>query len=227
MWKTFTTIGLSCIIIFINSRIGLAADCRKAIEVVFEHEGGYQNSKMDGGNWSTGKVGKGKMCGGTKFGIACAYNPDVNIKDLTLEQASKIYENKQCKEIRIADLSGQAMPTQLLDLSINMGSDSAIKLMKRTINLLNGENENISTDAILTDDTIRWYNFYSKNKTQETLFHAELILTAIDRYAAIVENNKKRSVWLLGWIRRAVPNEIEEIREAEATLNRETKSDTK
>jgi hypothetical protein len=44
------------------------------------------------------------------------------------------------------------------------------------------------------------------------LFYAVLTLAAIDRYAYIVESNPKQAVWLLGWVRRVIPNEIEAIR---------------
>lgn len=191
-----------------------AADCQKAIQVVFAHEGGYQNSRMDGGNWSSGKVGIGKLCGGTRFGIACAHNPGVNIKDLTIDQAAKIYEDKQCKEMRMSELNGQVLPTLLLDLSINMGSQASIILLKRTINLLNGD-DSVSLDPVMSDEVVKWYNTYTSDKLKRSLFYSVLTLSAIDRYAAIVEGNKKQAVWLLGWVRRAIPNEIEDLRQSE------------
>ena len=48
------------------------------IEVVLEHEGGYVNDPHDAG-------------GETNFGIAKRWYPDVDIKNLTKEQAKKIY----------------------------------------------------------------------------------------------------------------------------------------
>lgn len=194
------------------SGLASAADCAKALETVFGNEGGYQNSKQDGGNWSSKTAGVGKMCGGTKFGIACAYNPGVNIKNLTKEGAAKIYENRECKELRMSELNNQSIPTLLLDLGVNMGTEMAVKLMGTTINLLTPVGQQIKFDKIMTDEMVTWFNTNVKTRDEQILFFSVLTLTAIDRYAYIVESNKKQSVWLLGWIRRVIPNEIELIR---------------
>ena len=190
----------------------MAADCAEALQTVFGNEGGYQNSQQDGGNWSSKRVGVGHLCGGTKFGIACAYNPGVNIKNLTKEQAAIIYQNRECKEIRMAELSGVAIPTLLLDLAVNMGTEMAVKLLGTSINLLSPKDQQIKFDEVMTDQMVAWYNENTQTRDQRILLFATLTLTAIDRYAHIVESNKKQSVWLLGWIRRVIPNEIEAIR---------------
>ena len=49
------------------------------IEIVLEHEGGYVNDPDDAG-------------GETKYGIAKRWYPDVDIKNLTKEQAKKIID---------------------------------------------------------------------------------------------------------------------------------------
>ncbi len=203
-----------CVFLFsaLANGIASAADCAEALVTVFGHEGGYQNSKHDGGNWTSKIAGVGQMCGGTKYGIACAYAPGVDIKNLTKEQAAKIYMNRECKEIRLSELNGQTIPTLLLDLAVNMGSDMAVKLLGTSINLLNDKDQQIKFDDVMTDDIVAWYNENTQTRDQRLLLYATLTLTAIDRYAHIVESNRKQSVWLLGWIRRVIPNEIEAIR---------------
>jgi Glycosyl hydrolase 108 len=203
---------LIAILIFFNTITSSnAADCKKAIEIVFAHEGGYQNSKKDAGNWSSGKVGVGYMCGGTKYGIACGHNPGIKISELTLDQAGDIYQKKQCIEIRMSELNGQILPTLMLDLTINMGARATIGLIGNTVNLLNADDQHIEISDHMSDEMVKWYNFYTEDNTRRKLFYATLTLTAIDRYAQIVESNKTQSVWLLGWIRRVIPNEIEEL----------------
>ena len=197
--------------IFFSTNV-LSASCVQALDEVFGNEGGYQNSRNDGGNWSSKKVGVGKMCGGTKYGIACAYNPGVDIKNLTKDQAARIYQNRECKEIRMSELNGQVTPTFILDLAVNMGVEMAIKLMGTTINILNPLDKQIKFNDVMTDEMVNWYNENTKTRDGQILFFSVLTLTAIDRYVYIVESNKKQSVWLLGWIRRAIPNEIELIR---------------
>lgn len=53
-------------------------------------EGGFQDADWDLGNWTGCEVGKGEKKG-TNFGIsACSY-PDLDIRNLTIEQADAIY----------------------------------------------------------------------------------------------------------------------------------------
>lgn len=196
----------------------IAANCALALQTVFGHEGGYQNSRHDGGNWSSKVAGVGQMCGGTKFGIACAYNPGVDVKNLTKEQAASIYQNRECKEIRMSELNHQTIPTLLLDLAVNMGSDMAVKLLGTTINLLSPPDKQIKFDDIMTNEMVSWYNANTKTRDEQILLYATLTLTAIDRYVHIVESNKKQAVWLLGWIRRVIPNEIEAIRPSKTPI---------
>lgn len=212
MKRTLRMSSLMAATLFAIAPAAQSADCVAALEIVFDHEGGYQNSREDAGNWSSKKVGVGKMCGGTKFGIACGHNPGVDIKSLTREQAGEIYRNRECRNIRMDELQDQSIATLLLDLAVNMGSDMAVKLMGTTINLVNAPEEQITFDETMTDEMVTWLNDNTKTREQVVLFYAVLTLAAIDRYAYIVESNPKQAVWLLGWIRRLIPKEIEAIR---------------
>lgn len=59
-------------------------------EFVRRWEGDYQNNPLDVGNWTGCAVNKGENKG-TKYGIsACSY-PDLDIPNLTMEQADAIY----------------------------------------------------------------------------------------------------------------------------------------
>ena len=59
--------------------IGDKLDFEKAMQFVFRWEGGYVNDKHDPG-------------GETKFGISKRAYPNADIKNLTIEQAKRIYE---------------------------------------------------------------------------------------------------------------------------------------
>ena len=54
-------------------------DFNEIIEKVLEHEGGYVNDPKDLG-------------GETKYGITKRFYPDIDIKNLTIEQAKEIIE---------------------------------------------------------------------------------------------------------------------------------------
>ena len=63
---------------------------QRSREFVRVWEGGYQDIPNDSGNWTGGKVGVG-INKGTKYGISAASYPDLDIKNLTMEQADAIY----------------------------------------------------------------------------------------------------------------------------------------
>lgn len=68
-----------------------AADA--CIALILKEEGGYTANAKDPGNWTGGKVGVGTLLG-TKYGIAAHANPGVDIKNLTVAQATEIYRRK-------------------------------------------------------------------------------------------------------------------------------------
>jgi lysozyme family protein len=60
-----------------------------AFAAVIDVEKGFQDNPTDSGNWTGGRVGIGS-CRGTKFGISAASYPDLDIKNLTLDQAKTL-----------------------------------------------------------------------------------------------------------------------------------------
>jgi hypothetical protein len=63
---------------------------QRSYAFVSRWEGGYQNIHNDAGNWTGGAVGVGELKG-TKYGITAASYPHLDIKNLTPEQAERIY----------------------------------------------------------------------------------------------------------------------------------------
>lgn len=63
---------------------------QRSREFVRRWEGDYQNIPNDSGNWTGGKVGAG-VNKGTKYGISAASYPDLDIINITMEQADAIY----------------------------------------------------------------------------------------------------------------------------------------
>lgn len=55
------------------------------------YEGGFDNDRRDRGNWTSGKIGVGELKG-TKYGIAAFVYPNLDIRNLTEDQAVSIYE---------------------------------------------------------------------------------------------------------------------------------------
>jgi lysozyme family protein len=60
---------------------------------IFKEEGGMSLIRSDRGNWTGGQVGKGVLKG-TNMGIAASSHPNLDIPNLTKDQATIIYANE-------------------------------------------------------------------------------------------------------------------------------------
>lgn len=63
----------------------------RSLAFVKRWEGGYQNVANDSGNWTSGVVGVGENKG-TNWGISAASYPDLDIKNLSREEAHAIFQ---------------------------------------------------------------------------------------------------------------------------------------
>ena len=95
-------------------------------------EGEYSASPNDPGNWSSGEAGKGRLLG-TKYGISGAAYPNLDIKNLTLQQAEQIYQQDYWAPLP-ACLSDW-MRRGMFDAAVQHGLPTAIKLLQNCLNV--------------------------------------------------------------------------------------------
>lgn len=98
---------------------------------VVGHEGGFQNDPKDRGNWTSGKIGVGTLVG-TKFGLAAMTYPDLDIKNLTVDQAKSIYKKDWWEKLGMERFRA-ALSFQMFDAAINHGMNSATKMLQRAV----------------------------------------------------------------------------------------------
>lgn len=96
---------------------------KEIIKVVLKHEGGYVNDPDDPG-------------GETKYGISKKAYPDLNIADLTEDQAKEIYYHDYWEKGRIETLP---FPLQKIffDMTVNFGRKGAVKVLQEAANSIN------------------------------------------------------------------------------------------
>lgn len=100
------------------------ADFKSAIlPFTLHYEGGLSTDSKDPGNWTGGKVGKGVLKG-TKYGIAAASHPTLDIKNLSLAQAGDIYWTEYCVKPGF-DKLGLPMIEVVFDAGVNCGPTRA------------------------------------------------------------------------------------------------------
>ena len=90
---------------------------KEIIEKVLHHEGGYVNDPKDLG-------------GETKYGITKRFYPDVDIKNLTIEQATEIYKKDYWDKNKVESLP-QNLWHIYFDMCVNMGKRTAVKVLQR------------------------------------------------------------------------------------------------
>lgn len=107
------------------------AEFEKVFDRVIGHEGRFQNNPGDRGNWTGGAVRKGVLKG-TKFGISAMTYPDLDIENLTVDQAKAIYYRDWWVKLEM-ELFKAALSYQMFDAAINHGMVNASKMLQRAV----------------------------------------------------------------------------------------------
>ena len=127
--------------------------------------------------------------GRTRFGItdheAAAHGLDV--VTLTLDQAKAIYRADYWVFDAIAD---RRVATKLLDMAINMGVGTAVRLAQIAVG--------VKVDGVLGPVTV-----VAINGTSPETMLASLVEAAVRRYIEIVLRDHSQLVFLRGWASRA------------------------
>ncbi len=159
----------------------------KSFERVIGHEGGYTDDPNDRGNWTSGKVGEGELKG-TKFGISAMSYPNLDIKNLTLDEAQTIYFNDFWVKNGIDQLP-KAMQYQMFDASINHGFRNATKMLQRAVD--------VADDGIIGKNTMKAVGQYDQ---------LNLVLLFNNERLKFYTEIRTWSQYGKGWARRVANN---------------------
>ena len=151
------------------------------LKVILRHEGGYVNNPSDPG-------------GETKYGICKRQYPDLDIKNLTIEEASKIYYTDYWLKLNLDGIDDEDLKLQMFDMGVNAGIKTAIKLLQHILEVIE--------DGIIGPITI--------SKTNSENITDEYKNTRINYYNKLVENNPKLKVFIKGWISRVNSTKFED-----------------
>ncbi len=157
------------------------ADFDKAIIKTIAKEGGsrFTDDPKDRG-------------GATKYGISQRAYPNVDIRNLTEQQARDIYKRDYWDRVRGDEIISQAIAENIFDTCVNMGVRTGSRLAQ------------LALDIKPADGVIGSQSLAAINKADEELFIANYTIAKIARYAHICNNDKEQRKFLLGWINRAL-----------------------
>jgi lysozyme family protein len=167
------------------------ADFKIAVGITMDaaHEGGYQCLREDKGNWTGGEVGVGELKG-TKYGISAREYPNLDIKNLTTDQAAALYQEGYWKPL-YSQINDQQLANKLFDLGVLFGVNTAVKMLQITM-----ENKiAIVSDGVFGPNTLATLN------QLENLLPAYKV-TFLNHVMNVVNNNPTEAQFLSDWTRR-------------------------
>ena len=140
----------------------MSSNFPKFIERVLTAEGGFSDDRNDPGNWTSGKVGEGKLLG-TKFGIAANTFPWIDIKNLTREDAIGLYKKYFWDKIN-GDILPDAVAYSALDGAVNSGIQRSVQWLQEAAQVADDGVWGPVTAAAITrtdpNDLLLRYNAY-------------------------------------------------------------------
>ena len=152
-----------------------------AFEFMIPHEGGYVSDPADPG-------------GETKYGISKKSYPNEDIKNLTLEDAKRIYRRDFWLPA-YEQINSQAIANKVFDLAVNMGKHYAHIIVQRAINYCGCD---IAEDGIIGRETVARANMLPESNLLSAIKYL-----AAEKYKHIAENNPQEEKFLAGWLKRA------------------------
>lgn len=124
----------------------------------------------------------------TKYGIAKKYYPDLDIKNITRNQAIEIYFKDYWKPMNLLDIYDENLVLQIFDMGVNAGKRSAIKIIQRIVDA--------QADGIIGPETLGLVNNYEGDLVD--LYRQE----RKKYYFTLARRKPQMQVFLKGWIRR-------------------------
>ncbi len=147
-----------------------------AIDKTLAWEGGYVDDPDDAG-------------GKTKWGISKRAHPEVDIENLTMDDAKRIYEIDYWERISGDNILDQPAANALFDAAVNLGVRRAAQIAQEVVNS--------TPDGIIGPKTLHKLNVYKH-------FVEDYTLRRIKFYVSLAEDNPVQKKFLFGWSRRAL-----------------------
>lgn len=155
------------------------SDFAKAIDTILKHEGGLSNHSDDPG-------------GLTKYGISKAAFPELDIANLTLEQAKDIYLTKYWEPYHFSWIDSQRVATKVFDMAVNMGPVPAVRILQHSLSTF-------IAGPLVADGKIGMQTANACKDMDEDKLMDEIKARSAKYYCDL-----QKPQFLLGWLRRAV-----------------------
>jgi len=156
------------------------AEFLAAIQYVLQNEGGFSKNPNDPG-------------GATNFGILQREMPDVDIRNITREQAIAFYLPNYWDKAPYVDIASQQTATKLFDMHVNLGLVPAVKIAQQALGFQGSD-----VDGDMGPITVK-----AINAADGTSFLAEVVNLVVNHYKMLEARNPQLIVFDKGWMARA------------------------
>jgi lysozyme family protein len=150
------------------------ANFEKSVAIILENEGGYVNNPKDPG-------------GETKYGISKRSYPNLDIKNLTIDQAKDIYYRDFWLPIQADSIIDERLAVHYFDMAVNAGRSRAVRLLEKITG--QGITGTISKDTLIKANLI-------------PDAPARYVQARKDYYHNITLINPKNNAFIKGWMNR-------------------------
>lgn len=157
-------------------------------EILMEKEGFESNDKNDSGGY-------------TKYGLSTKTYPNLDLRNITKEQAKEVYYNDFYRYFE--PVESDLISYELFDTSVNMGVKRAVLMLQETINF--GRFGKVVVDGVIGNQTTSVLN----NLNDYIRFHNYYLIFKSKRYFDLVRENEKLNDFIFGWIDKRVVNGFE------------------
>ena len=147
----------------------------RCIEIVLKNEGGYIDHPHDPG-------------GETNMGITKKNYPDLDIKNITRNQAIEIYHSDYWNKMNLLGIYDENLVLHIFDMGVNAGKQTAIKMIQRIVEA--------QADGIIGNETTTLINDYPDDLVD--IYRQE----RKKYYFDIARKKPALQVFLTGWLNR-------------------------
>ena len=154
----------------------------KLIEEVLRHEGGYVFDSADPG-------------GETNFGISQRAHPDVDIANMTEDQAMEIYQ-KDYWRAWMDKINDPVLCLQVFDFGVNAGLPRAANMLQKAVG--------VAQDGIIGPITLKAVN----NIGNQLYIQRRFLENCLRYYHDIAMNRSHMDKFIKAWFRRAIENVV-------------------
>ena len=149
----------------------------QVVEIIIKNEGGYVNHPEDPG-------------GETKYGISKRQYPNLEIRDLTIDQAKKIYLEDYWIPARCAEVP-ERLRAIYFDMVVLQGRYAAVRVLQHACNSMGYP---VTIDGVLGPETSGYLTY---------IIPERLRAFRVASLANIAANNNKWT-FFYGWFQRAM-----------------------